>query len=421
MNLYRRRDIMKKVILAVSVLVAALVMTGCFGPFVPQDTRGKILSVSEPVEIDKDTIQTLLNAMGIPLELIFDIEAYSITYSTIDNEGNPTVASGLIGIPTQPASSTSRLLIEAPIASVQHATIFKRSDAPSFFTETEEWGEPELGLILAGLGYVVSIADYLGLGSDDTIFHPYCNFGSLGTAIVDMLRATKNYLAGIPDKIIWNNELFLAGYSEGGYATMAATKEIQLNYSEEFSITASAPMAGPYNLSTIMGGVVTNEEVYSHLEYLIYMLYGFNAVYDIFTGPEEIMLEPYDTTVPPLMDLNHSSSQVRGALPGGGSDTPDSLLTETIIESVGDTQSEVYNALLANDLYNTWVPDVNMHMYHSSQDDAVPVENSRTAAAYFLSQGSVSFEYTEIAAGGHVEAFIPCYVLAIQWFQSIRE
>lgn len=412
---------MKKLIFAVLTLAAALIMTSCFGPIVPQNDRGKILSVSAPVEVDKDTIQALLNVMGIPFELIFDIQAYSISYCTIDSEGNPTVASGLIGIPVEAGNSTSRELIEAPMASIQHATIFKRSDAPSYFIETEEWGEPELGLLLAGLGYVVSIPDYLGLGSDDTVFHPYCNYETLSSAIVDMLRATKNYIAGIPDQIIWNGELFLAGYSEGGYATMAAAKEIQQNYSDEFSITACAPMAGPYNLSSVMGGVVTSGEVFGHLEYLVYMLYGFNGIYNVFTNPDEIMIEPYDTTVPPLMDLNHSSSQIRAALPGGGVDTPDSLLTESIIESVGDTQSGVYQALVENDLYNTWIPEVNMHMYHSSQDDAVPVENSRTAAAYFLSQGSTSFEYTEIAEGGHVDAFIPCYVLAVQWFQSIRE
>jgi predicted peptidase len=45
-------------------------------------------------------------------------------------------------------------------------------------------------------------------------------------------------------------------------------------------------------------------------------------------------------------------------------------------------QSEVSKALKDNDLYNTWVPnlgDFPMFMFHSSTDEAVPVENLRTA------------------------------------------
>ena len=48
------------------------------------------------------------------------------------------------------------------------------------------------------------------------------------------------------------DELFLLGYSEGGYATMALHRELQQFHSDEFTVTASAPMAGPWSTTIIL-------------------------------------------------------------------------------------------------------------------------------------------------------------------------
>src|SRR6185369_398821 len=84
-------------------------------------------------------------------------------------------------------------------------------------------------------------------GESSGHFHPYLHAKTSASAVVDLLRAVKSYCAA--NSIPLSGKLFLAGYSEGGYATMAATREIQERFAAELPITASAPMAGPYDLS----------------------------------------------------------------------------------------------------------------------------------------------------------------------------
>ena len=68
--------------------------------------------------------------------------------------------------------------------------------------------------------------------------------------------------------IQFNEQLFLEGYSEGGYVTMAAVKEIEENLSHEFNITMSFPMAGAYDLSGVLVDLMLSEEVYPDPYYL---------------------------------------------------------------------------------------------------------------------------------------------------------
>ncbi len=66
---------------------------------------------------------------------------------------------------------------------------------------------------------------------------------SLGSTSYDMLKATKEFLTN--EEVKANNKLFLLGYSEGGYATLALQK--YLEDKGDLSITHSLPGAGAYN------------------------------------------------------------------------------------------------------------------------------------------------------------------------------
>ncbi|MCK7491427.1 MAG: hypothetical protein MZW92_06745 [Comamonadaceae bacterium] len=65
-----------------------------------------------------------------------------------------------------------------------------------------------------------------------------------------MMRALRSWCS--THAINLDGRIFPAGYSEGGYATMAAQREIETLHAGEFAITASAPAAGPYDLSGTM-------------------------------------------------------------------------------------------------------------------------------------------------------------------------
>ena len=96
-------------------------------------------------------------------------------------------------------------------------------------------------------GLITLFPDYEGLG-DPNKFHPYIIANSYTRAVVNMVRAVKqlSFTLEGDDQFQFNEQLFLFGYSEGGYAALAAQKGIQFNFSDELTVTASFPMAGPY-------------------------------------------------------------------------------------------------------------------------------------------------------------------------------
>ena len=81
-------------------------------------------------------------------------------------------------------------------------------------------------------------------------------------------------------KVSQNDLLFATGYSQGGHATMGFHKTVQEEYSEEFKITASAPMSGAYDLAGVQEETMFKE--YSHPGYLPYLFFSFQEVYGFY-------------------------------------------------------------------------------------------------------------------------------------------
>ncbi|MFW6263888.1 MAG: lipase family protein, partial [Thermotogota bacterium] len=202
-------------------------------------------------------------------------------------------------------------------------------------------------------------------------------------------------------------------------------KEIQQKHSGEITITGLAPMAGPYNMSTVMKKIVTDDNAYTHLDFLSYMIFAYNSVYPLFDSPDEVFKQPYATTLPPLFDGEHSSDQIRASLPNNGVGKASDIFKEKLFTDLTNNQSEVSKALKDNDLYNTWIPNLDnfpMFMFHSSTDEAVPVENSRTAKDYYNAHNQdEEVEYIELPTGKHVQSYIPAYTLAYLWMSTLRE
>ncbi len=165
------------------------------------------------------------------------IRFMSLTYETTNVNGNPTRASAALLIPATGAKHFS-------IVSYQHGTTVRRDNAPS---QARKWTEGwVIGACYASQGYAVVAADYLGYG-DSTEYHPYIHADSEATAAADALRAAKQAARNLGFE--FDGKLFLSGYSQGGHATMALHRYLQEELNSEFTVSASAPMAGPYELA----------------------------------------------------------------------------------------------------------------------------------------------------------------------------
>lgn len=160
------------------------------------------------------------------------LRLYRVTYeSVVPERGNaPIAASGLLAIPDTGATSF-------PMLSYQHGTVYERQQVPSFPEQS-----PETQLALAqfgGQGYLVIGADYFGMGISSEP-EGYMVKGSHQQATYDMLMASRAVLAQMG---IEASQLFLGGWSQGGFVTMAMLERLEsAGVTVDAVATASAPV-----------------------------------------------------------------------------------------------------------------------------------------------------------------------------------
>ena len=166
----------------------------------------------------------------------YAVHAYRMTYLTQDEQGREVLASALLALPVKSADATS------PVLSYQHGTITQQAEAPS---NLPSLASPEV--VLASQGYIVHSADYVGYGESKSSVHPYLLATPSAAAVIDMLTAAKYWRQ--TQRIADNKQLFLAGYSEGAYVSMATQKALQAGTSvHRPDVVSMAVGGGPYNV-----------------------------------------------------------------------------------------------------------------------------------------------------------------------------
>ena len=168
------------------------------------------------------------------------VNLYRVSYaSVIPERGNlPTIATGLVAVP-----DTSQLTL--PMVSYQHGTVYGKHEVPSYPEQS-----PETQLMIAqfaGQGYAVIGADYFGLG-DSTEPEGYMVKGSHQQASYDMLLAARAVLADLKRR---SNKLFLAGWSQGGFVTMAFLEKLE---AAGVAVQATATASAPVDVSVALNG-----------------------------------------------------------------------------------------------------------------------------------------------------------------------
>lgn len=366
------------------------------------DERGQLVEVTSKTIISKPTIQTILMFFGNSANTEFvpeyEVEIASIIYRTIDPNGNIVDASGVVIYPHIDESF--------PMVSWHHGTQTKRSNVGSqnFYNAFD-------GIIAASLGYIVSEPDYLGLGVSQML-HPYHHEETSASTSIDMMRAARQYCN--QNEIVYNDKLFLAGYSQGGYVTLAVQKEIEANLTDEFSITASAPMAGAHDLMGTALFLVRNPD-YDRPSFLSYLalayddIYGWNRLSDIFQSP-------YDELVPELYDGAKTTSEIDDDLPNA----VNLLFKESFLNGLINGQSDYFSTALMQNSLLDWNPIAPITIIHGNADTFVPYENAITTQEVLLNNGAAFVDLVTIDGGDHGTSVLPAIEYTINWFNTFR-
>ena len=362
------------------------------GDLVSTEILGTANSTNNQVYIDNE-LSALAGESFFNLTVEYGYRLYKIVYETIDANGNATHASGVVSYPRIGTFETPN---EAyPILSYQHGTAIEKNSVTS---ATGIWVLPAL---IAGYGYVYMEPDYLGLGESDGL-HPYHIKELYGSDIVDMLRAVKQF-SDENDQFQINEQLFLAGYSEGGYATMATHQIIERDYTNEFNITSSFPMAGAYDMSGIMTDIMLDYTPYGEPFYFPYVLFSYCDNYqNTLDSVDNYLLPEYADILIDLFDGMHSGDEINSAMPN----IPITIMKP---DSINSFQSNLNHplriALQENDLYD-WTPQSNMYIIHGEADELVPFENAEIAYNQFIQNNAQNVELVPIPEnlGGHQSA-----------------
>lgn len=346
-------------------------------------------------------IKLLAQFSGLGLdvnEFKHDVDIYKVTYATTF-KGSDITASGLVVLP-----KTSQ---EVGMLSFQHGTITLESDAPSNFSSTDSDALADALLFgsVSSSGFITVIPDYLGFGASSSVFHPYYVEEFTASAVVDMIRAAAELAQ--EKNIQFNDRLFLAGYSEGGYATMATHKAIEESPLEGFKLIGSFAGAGAYDIKGMQDYLFVRE-TYNDPHYIAYVARSYQLTFDFPSVLGDFFKEPYADRIPSLFDGKKSASQIDAQLT---SDIGD-LIKEGVSAGINSDPKYSYlvDAFEENSLTD-WSPKTKIVLYHGESDITVPYQNSVDTYNTLLSKGASDDVLSFIPLKGTHSSAITPFVL----------
>ena len=335
-----------------------------------------------------------------------DVTVYKIIYkTTVDNK---TIdASGLVCVPAAQGSY--------PVLSFQNGTNTLNASSPSELPADYSYQMVEL---IASLGYIVTIADYPGFGASVSVPHPYLVKDPTVKSLVDMLYAVKEMVPGELQGVSLINKYFLLGYSQGGWATLALHKALELDYSSDFDLSGSACGAGPYNISLLMQGMLS-AATYPMPVYIGYIVNAYSE-YGQFTNPvTDILSQPYASRLSTLYTGQLTSSEINSQLTTIIADliNPQFLAGYTTAAEYSSVRSALTNNSIAG--WHSYKPLLLVHGDSDTQVDPVSTDDMYNSMIQSGTSGDICTKVI-IPGADHSTGLIPAMVQGILFLDNLK-
>jgi pimeloyl-ACP methyl ester carboxylesterase len=344
-------------------------------------------------------------AQGLADEVITDASFYKISYRT-SFQGKPLLASGVVCMPDTPGSY--------PVISFQNGTYVEHNKAPSVDTDSDLF---KLLKSVSTMGFIVVIPDYPGFGESQDVLHPYLEADNTVPSMIDMLKATREFSKRAHIHADLNNDLYLMGYSQGGWSTMQLQDSIEQAGLEDYTLKASSCGAGPYDLNYTTS-LILNQETYPMPYFFAYLMHAYN-VHEQFTNElDEIFADEYASKIPGLFDGVQSGEQINAQL----TTQVDDLLQADYILGYQDSVAyePIRQAFSANSV-TAWDITTPVHLYHGANDTFVPVEVSQKLKADFDALNiSQQVQLTILPDVNHKSAILPFGFATLKWFLELK-
>jgi hypothetical protein len=399
------------------MLVSLMLFIGCSSDGGDSDFDiygGKLVSSTLVKSFTAQDANTVLEQYYVPtgydvtdlLNSSTDVDAYAIEYYTANIDGQLIVVSGLVAIPS-PANGAY------PVVQYHHATQFNNADVPS---NPDRSDEAKVNIALfAAHGYVTSLPDYIGQGKSK-VKHPYLYKSSEAVCSADMLKAVKEFCSKLTVSV--SGKAFITGLSEGGHATLAVQEYLETsNFEQVFTLTASAPIGGPYDLQTIWNLWNESSPPKISMPIAAHTILTYRYIYDEFNDPlDYIFLPPYDATIEEIDDGTHNANEMCEMLPK----TIAEFVQPAFITAVDAKNHPFYDEMILNDPYN-FAPITPTRLYHAKSDAIAPYSGAEIAYDKMSSLGAYDLELIDLGSNlAHDQSIFPGTLLALRWFDTLK-
>ena len=410
---------MKSIVKTVAVVTPLLLILGCGD--LKQPSNEMVKGGEVVVDFSATQMKQMLISKGFADEntTVFGYKAYKIPYTTTDEEGNEVEVSGLFVIPTGMPEAIKQIGLS--MVSDDHGTIFANADAPSVIASNS--GTPDgSSIILSSLGGFATLQpDYIGFGdSYQKHYHPFILKKSLANCTIDFIKAVKKFASENGIKL--NNQLFLTGYSEGGYASMASLQKIEAD--GELSVTMAIPMAGPYDLNSTAFGVLSQPKL-SVPSFMANVAYSYGKAYD--KKLSTILNEPYASKLPSLIDGSRARDLIDPEL---SYDTTgeNGLFNPIFVGSFFANSNFWFRKAMVENSVHAWVPQTPVRLVQCQGDDVIPFVISEITQKTMKAMGATDVELVPVEPTlgldynvTHSDCGSLAYSVATNIFSSIRK
>lgn len=317
---------MVRLALILAVSAAAALLSACrvssnASPAPPQSMTpqpGQLLQTpSKTGSYSAADLLSLLSGNGDAsqlLKLTFNptctVDVYHMEYETVGGQGEAATASGAVMVPTGPDPSCQGA---RPIVLYAHGTSAEKAYNIAADLSGGNSEALLLATVFASFGYIVIAPNYAGYDTSNLSYHPYLVADQQSHDMMDALTAARSAFTGMG--VSASSKLFVTGYSQGGYVALATVRAMQ---AAGMTVTAAAPMSGPYALSAFGDVIFMGEPNGSAVLNFALVAISYQHSYgNLYNTPTDVFSPQYATNIATLLPSTTTTSNLyaQGLLP----------------------------------------------------------------------------------------------------------
>jgi pimeloyl-ACP methyl ester carboxylesterase len=336
-------------------------------------------------------------ARALPTE--HGVALYRVHYRTEAPDGRPVTASGLVALPRRAGAVRG-------VMGWLHGTTSLRRAAPS---SKDAVNGLLPAAVFAGHGYALLAPDYLGFGISAEP-HPYYVAGNTAAVVRDFVDAARTVVSDeagdVPAKLL------LAGFSQGGHATLATQRLLEAEPIAGLPLVASAPIAAAVDLRGLgLAGALAGGSRHCSL-YVAWVATTYARTYG--EPLTSVLREEWAEVATRVLDGEHDGDAVVAALPAD----PRAMLADSFAGAVDAGTAHWFLDRMQENSLLGWRPAAPVRIYFGEADKDVTPDQARLAESHFGGLGAdvTAVSVGDLDHGGTVRAAVP---LARAWFDEI--